>query len=430
MEDWNDVISNTDKAIKYINSIDLNSLSRSQAIELFCEMILTMYENAIDDERITNELIEIFSIARFTYTRKSRFETYLLGDEAANLTAVSYLLMLRNISIVDAILDLIKWLPNTRAPVVMKNVVNIYTREDKLVPYDKVYNQTDGKQLADIMDVAQIGFLMDAANLKANEGIWNWLIPQYAVNAPIILPGPWIIKDEKNPYIPQEYSLPPAYIDKDPKDTLLPLVEQLTDGSDFTKALTIIEADFRITTAAKKLSYYGFTDDRYIEWLAKHRYTRITSPIDAEIELLRTYGPSNPFFTSDDPGIGQDRMFLCTYYDYNEDLEDYFDNYKGYCDWKGHKITSKRCAVRMPMPGGGWMGWYCSFLCLREKVNDLEGTEAETKIYNPNVIMTMVDAMAEQLMIMGIYYNEPKRRRSMLEIEEVVEVVEEIRYER
>ena len=91
------------------------------------------------------------------------------------------------------------------------------------------------------------------------------------------------------------------------------------------------------------------------------------------IKLFRIYGPSNAFNDENIPN--QDRMFICTYYDYDLDtLHEFdFDNqdspnwFEGYCDFCNKKITNYRHSVRIPMINGGWKGCFCSWECVMKE---------------------------------------------------------------
>lgn len=91
------------------------------------------------------------------------------------------------------------------------------------------------------------------------------------------------------------------------------------------------------------------------------------------IKLFRIYGPSNAFNDENIPN--QDRMFICSYYDYNLDIlhdmeadEENLPNwFTEYCDFCNKKIDNYRYAVRIPMINGGWKGCYCSWECIMKE---------------------------------------------------------------
>lgn len=105
-------------------------------------------------------------------------------------------------------------------------------------------------------------------------------------------------------------------------------------------------------------------------------------------ELIRHYGPLNPFIASSETGVQgfniNSRMFESTHYevgklegvegfDEDEDIRSWFTEN---CQVCRKKILSYHYAVRMPMPGGGWRGCYDSWMCvgkdLPKNIGDVE----------------------------------------------------------
>lgn len=99
--------------------------------------------------------------------------------------------------------------------------------------------------------------------------------------------------------------------------------------------------------------------------------------------MIRYYGPCNSILGFDCIGSfkipgeckgGPCRMFYCMCREFDEedalneeDVDVAFDEwFSGECDICKVKIKKMRYAVRFPVDGGGWLGCYCSFTCMRK----------------------------------------------------------------
>lgn len=413
LQGWREALVDDKLAAKYVEEIDVTSLERSEAIVLLGEMLLTMYEEGImGNDFILDTLLGAFGSIMEPFTEEVTMSTYLPALAGFNSTAASYVLMSKNLSIRDVIIDLIKWLPGYRAPFTMSLVVRLYTRQDQSRPYDIVYNPSDGRRLSDMYDARAIGFMMDVADRKGNVGIWNWLRKEYARVGPLVGPGPWMIWGET----PRALMPIRSYIDVSPYEVVSELISAIgaVREEDYETVVSTSEADFRVATAQTKLEVYKFKDTRYSEAVQARRLPYTAEEL--EIELFKLYGPSNPFYGGK-ADLGDDRMLLCKYYDYDEEVDDYV-SYTGSCDWKGHKMTNKRCGLRLPMPSGGWQGWYCSAVCVREKLEDMRGGDSHTADH-VDAMETMFDTILKQIVDIGIYHEEPvqatpaKRQRTV-----------------
>jgi hypothetical protein len=96
---------------------------------------------------------------------------------------------------------------------------------------------------------------------------------------------------------------------------------------------------------------------------------------DEEFPVERFYGPSNSMFGKECCLInGPCRMFYCVCREFDEDddyesapaPEDPQEWFKESCEECGKKIEKFRYAVRFPVDGGGWIGCFCGFECLRK----------------------------------------------------------------
>lgn len=107
-------------------------------------------------------------------------------------------------------------------------------------------------------------------------------------------------------------------------------------------------------------------------------YTKLFLDRDNDTELIRTFGPANTFVLENDLDIVlSSRMFTCRkFIDQNPDddnsMESYhpssFSWFKGNCDRCLKKIRAYHHAVRIPMEGGGWLGCFCCWNCVRKSI--------------------------------------------------------------
>lgn len=413
LQEWRDALENN-TAVTYLNTVDIGPLSREEAVTLMNELILEMLVMEVDREDIIDAILDIFQSTRGLFTDMVPFYSYMVGDIYVNYTAVSYVWMIKNVALMDILTDLTNWLQGGLSGLVLRMTVNIFTRSDKNRPFDILENPSNGEDLSDLLSNTSIAALMDLCEANANIAMWNWLRPQYAVDAIIVAPGPWMIKDRTGHHI----ALPIPWIDVDPTA----LIEELRETIDATIQTTsrtedvaaVMEAGFRIGTSRIKYDIYGYYDSRYQNLVNKRKLD--IAPYALEEELIRLYGPSNPFFgeLSGDVDTGQDRMLKCTYWDYDEEIDDIRPWYRGVCDWRGHRITSERCALRIPVPNGGWMGCYCSAQCVRDKIEDMnDGTNLQFSPSTITAMLSMVDIMMEQVMQYGIYLESPTKGQPM-----------------
>lgn len=101
-----------------------------------------------------------------------------------------------------------------------------------------------------------------------------------------------------------------------------------------------------------------------------------------DIMIFRILGPANTimFPSLDDLQNGGYRMFLNGIFDYDEETGELNDWFVGSCQQCNLKIRVKWHAVRMPRPGGGWVGCFCSMKCVREEINRYEQFYGEPEI--------------------------------------------------
>jgi len=102
---------------------------------------------------------------------------------------------------------------------------------------------------------------------------------------------------------------------------------------------------------------------------------------ETEIEknklAFRLYGPSNryPFPDEEDLKDYRDRMLQCDYFEIDPDTGEK-EIYRGVCWQCSLHLKHKWYAVRAPLLGGGWKGWFCNWKCCTDWLNI---------IYEPNL---------------------------------------------
>jgi hypothetical protein len=387
--DWaNAIDNNTTEA--YLKSLRIGELDDSDSVALLSELILTLYDKDNYDDSLLNGVLDVFDPIRPSFSRGSPFSTVMIVLPLISLSAVSWVYMRQSVDITTIILNGINWMGNEEVALVMDKAVRIFLRRDKTTPYDILNNPASAGTLSALLPVSRIGFLMDEAEKKGNDGMWNWLREAYAENGPLVGAGPWMLKESSIDHkIPLKRA---TLIGKPISDNITTLLQKRTPDSSFLRVLSIAEGDASLTSAKTKLIAYESIDDRY-------------SNEEEEIELFRLYGPSNPFYVDKEDELedyepGDDRMLTCQIFNWDDDIEGFQPIFSGTCDWKGHTISSERAAVRRPVPHGGWEGSYCSFACIREQLEDMRSTE---EIQGIEWMEAALDTMEEMMLRWGMY---------------------------
>lgn len=369
LDEWALAINrDTKSATSYIDSLDLKSMEQNDLVDLLSSMILTLYDMENADDYLLDYLLEGFDVLRPAFAREASMSTIIVALPLMNLTAVSYVWLRKGVALETVILDCNEWLSPYEVDITMSYIVRIYLREDREQPYDVSYNPAREGDLSDLLSAQSIGALMDAATSRGNDAMWNWMRPFFSVNAAIVPPGPWMIEGGPRVKLP----LPRAWIEVPPgiiDDALMEQLKLNIPEASFIRAEGMVMGDVRMTTAGLKRDVYGIIDDRF-------------SSVEEEMELFRTYGPSNPFFVvgpltpelikdaDEDYPPGSDRMFLCDMYNYDEDDESVTPIFTGACDWNGSRIAGERYALRRPVRSGGWMNSYATFDHIKEQLED------------------------------------------------------------
>lgn len=109
---------------------------------------------------------------------------------------------------------------------------------------------------------------------------------------------------------------------------------------------------------------------KYKEELKASLYS--ITQLDNDQENIRILGPLN----KSEGCIGRCgkygcRMFTCLEYE-NDESEYDVDWFVGHCMECNISIENRRWAVRKPVPKGGWIGCYCSTVCLSKSKNETD----------------------------------------------------------
>jgi len=156
---------------------------------------------------------------------------------------------------------------------------------------------------------------------------------------------------------------------------------------------------------------------------------------EANVKLIRAFGPAHPMIgyenvllTNDkERSYGGSRMMLSNIFkDYDEsgyilDDDEDVEWFVGYCQQCNLKIRAKHHAVRMPIEGGGWMGCYCCFKCIKDSIN-----------VENDVRTTLIDNFETIILATGIQDRiwPPKPKRSeLVDIDNMRSFLEALREE-
>lgn len=190
----------------------------------------------------------------------------------------------------------------------------------------------------------------------------------------------------------------------DVSDIILPdddrAVELMTEGLS-SLGISIGEIDRAKEFLKKEISG---SEEKKRELLTPILKNMKEQDLDTDRLLFWIYNASNPLvnqdLTLDTPSakFGGGRLFLCDLFDYNFDegyLEDWF---LGYCQECMLRIRHRHYSVRMPRPHGGWTGCFCSFDCVRKRLEFIEATKAEPDL----LTHALIDGFDKKLQEVGI----------------------------
>jgi hypothetical protein len=114
--------------------------------------------------------------------------------------------------------------------------------------------------------------------------------------------------------------------------------------------------------------------------------------LDSDRLLYWIFGPSNPLIaqnlTLNTPSAkyGGCRMFLTDLFDYDEEFGYVADWFTGNCEKCLLRIKHRWYAVRLPRVHGGWEGCFCSWKCVKERLNDIETDQMQPEILRHQLI--------------------------------------------
>lgn len=253
--------------------------------------------------------------------------------------------------------------------------------------------------------------------------IYEYLVEKMELNAPVAEKPEWILVEKTN------YDLddPNANI-----VTLLPNPEKAAEFivdnmvnidvlnvSDLTKAKVLLIEMYKNSPGV--IVKLNLLLPVYIDLFIK--------PYD-DPELIRTYGPLNPFIATSDAFSINSRMFECTQFEMGkleilEEIEDIRSWFTENCKVCHKKIMSYHYAVRMPMPGGGWKGCYDSWRCVGKDLPKNVG-EVEKDLNSRKIQGHLIRYFNSLLKEVGIYDREIIKEN----IEENIEESEQTKKER
>lgn len=171
------------------------------------------------------------------------------------------------------------------------------------------------------------------------------------------------------------------------------------------ESLMIPDLYFKVQTDVdieKNIQNYIKNMDEFTRIILYEKYQINRSVPNDEVKNFRLFGPRAPIDISSMKN-GQDRMFLCTLFtDEEDDINMEFpikpDWFTHSCDFCNNKIRTRWHAVRMPRIGGGWLGCYCSWKCIRQ---DLDVNNPEIR-QNIAAINMLIDDYEQKIYEIGI----------------------------
>nr|QBK93024.1 MAG: putative transmembrane protein [Pithovirus LCPAC403] len=130
-----------------------------------------------------------------------------------------------------------------------------------------------------------------------------------------------------------------------------------------------IENEFYIPWIYDKLAK---SSNIYIDMVNEKLRKQDVDGTEHDIDLFRVLGPPNPSLRFSVPLVERNtvfdgpRMFICDQNDYEDDEMMSYDWFNNSCDSCLFRIKRRWHAVRRPQVGGGWIGSYCGFQCMRD----------------------------------------------------------------
>jgi hypothetical protein len=158
------------------------------------------------------------------------------------------------------------------------------------------------------------------------------------------------------------------------------LTEYLTNGLNYIGLEIDTENKKNTMLKLRKLLESKSPEERKL-LLSSFETQERNDKLNSDQQLFYILGPSNPIVGTiliDRSNycfkFGGCRMYFCNCFDNNK-YQDEFKNipyypniptwFQGICDNCGKEILKRIHSVRRPLPGGGWLGCFCSFDCLK-----------------------------------------------------------------
>lgn len=278
---------------------------------------------------------------------------------------------------------------------------------DELIYYDSNYEILLAMKKCDEIFEKQsnetYGYLMDLANVENNSEVFNYLIDKFVAGSDYAQTPEWI-KDFTNNNMPTE--------DEIDRKRLINIKITIED----VNKLSLDEMIKLLTASGKEL---GLTEDTIEQ--SKEYFRKIIPSMDDKekymlmkdilkikkyneeqdnIDSFRLYGPDNPLVETSYSELKdrRSRMFYCNYFDFDEDEQEFYDWFIGFCEICYKRIKYRWYAVRLPLPHGGFRGCYCSHQCLQDAVTKREEDRGEPDM----ALRIMVDDMISDLKKYGI----------------------------
>ena len=159
-------------------------------------------------------------------------------------------------------------------------------------------------------------------------------------------------------------------------------------------------ADQAVEQLTKRLAMAPFAEK--LEIIQPIKEIAVGKELEDDIWLYRLYGPPNSQFypTTEETSIGGARMFSSVLFDNDYDSGITSDWFLGFCLQCDFRIRRRWHAVRIPVPGGGWRGCYCSWKCSRESLLE---PNAFDEAVNPDILTpALIDSVEQQIIGFGI----------------------------
>lgn len=128
------------------------------------------------------------------------------------------------------------------------------------------------------------------------------------------------------------------------------------------------------------------TNEEFKEMIGPVIITEDRERLDNDVEIFRILGPVNPQFNVD---LARDhvcykyggcRMFTCNEFEIfdpdDDTIDENVDWFIGSCQYCYNRIKNRYHAIRRPLSLGGWVGCFCSDVCIKAEVLDLDTSDA------------------------------------------------------